>query len=270
MRVIPITGTNAGPMTGRGTNAYLIPGARPTLIDAPEASDAFVERVASALETEQPGARLAQVLVTHFHRDHIDGVEALAKRWPEAAFAKFPHAADASHQVNWTPIADGQTIAAGDGSFWALHTPGHAPDHLAFLELRSSILFCGDLLVNGGTVAINPSAGGDMALYLKSLRRLLEDQPRRIYPGHGPPVDNPGALIRAYLAHRLGREQQILDELAKASGTEDELTARVYPEVGPELQAAAHENLRAHLLKLQAEGRARQAEDVWGPAVAAG
>ena len=84
--------------------------------------------------------------------------------------------------------------------------------------MRSSILFCGDLLVNGGTVAINPSAGGDIALYLKSLRRLLEDQPRRIYPGHGPPVDNPGALIRAYITHRLGRETQILDELAKAGG----------------------------------------------------
>src|SRR4029453_11269513 len=114
VRVIPITGTNAGPMTGRGTNASLIPGARPTLIDAPEASDAFVERVASALETEQPGATLSQVLVTHFHRDHVDGVGALAKRWPEAAFAKFPHAADAGHQVTWTPLADGRTIAAGD------------------------------------------------------------------------------------------------------------------------------------------------------------
>ncbi len=81
-------------------------------------------------------------------------------------------------------------MAAGDGTLWTLHTPGHAPDHVAFLEMRSSILFCGDLLVNGGTVAISPSAGGDMALYLKSLRRLLEDQPRRIYPGHGPPVDH--------------------------------------------------------------------------------
>src|SRR5262245_5390284 len=128
MRVIPITGTNAGPMTGRGTNAYLIPGARPTLIDAPEASDEFVERVASALDAAQPGARLSQVLVTHFHRDHVDGVDTLAKRWPDATFAKFPHAADASHAVTWTPLADGQTIAAGDGSFWVLHTPGHAPD----------------------------------------------------------------------------------------------------------------------------------------------
>jgi glyoxylase-like metal-dependent hydrolase (beta-lactamase superfamily II) len=144
-----------------------------------------------------------------------------------------------------------------------LHTPGHAPDHVALLEMRSSILFCGDLLVNGGTVAINPSAGGDLAQYLASLRRLLGDQPRRIYPGHGPPVDNPGALIRAYIAHRLGREQQIVDELAKAGGTEDELTTRVYPEVGPELRETARENLRAHLLKLRAEGRAVDADGRW-------
>jgi hydroxyacylglutathione hydrolase len=129
--------------------------------------------------------------------------------------------------------------------------------------MRSSILFCGDLLVNGGTVAINPTAGGDLALYIQSLRRLLADQPRRIYPGHGPPVDNPGALIRAYITHRLGREQQILDELAKAPGTEEELTTRVYPEVGPELRETARENLRAHLLKLQAEGRAVGAGGGW-------
>jgi ribonuclease/clavin/mitogillin len=263
VRVIPITGTNAGPMTGRGTNAYLLPGARPTLIDAPEASDAFVDRVAEALETEQPGAALSQVLVTHFHRDHVDGVEAIARRWPEVTIAKVPHAADARHQVAWTALADGQLVAAGDGTLWVLHTPGHAPDHVALLEMRSSILFCGDLLVNGGTVAISPAAGGDLALYLRSLRRLLQDQPRRIYPGHGPPVDNPGALIRAYIAHRLGREQQILDELAKSPGTEDDLTSRVYPEVGPELRDTARENLRAHLLKLRAEGRASEASGTW-------
>ena len=80
-------------------------------------------------------------------------------------------------------------------------------------------------------------------------------------------MDNPGALIRAYIGHRLARETQILDELTKAGGTVDELTARVYPEVGPELQKAARENLRAHLLKLAAEGRAREGDGVWqGPA----
>jgi ribonuclease/clavin/mitogillin len=250
-------------MTGRGTNAYLIPGARPTLIDAPEASDAFVDRVAEALETEQPGTTLAQVLVTHFHRDHIDGVEALARRWPELTFAKIAHPTDAKHRVDWTPLEDNQSVAAGDGSLWVLHTPGHAPDHAAFLDLRSSILFCGDLLVNGGTVAISPASGGDLALYLQSLRRLLGDQPRRIYPGHGPPVDNPGALIRAYITHRLGREHQILDELGKAGGSEDDLTTRVYPEIGPELRDTARENLRAHLLKLQSEGRAAAVDGRW-------
>jgi glyoxylase-like metal-dependent hydrolase (beta-lactamase superfamily II) len=105
-----------------------------------------------------------------------------------------------------------------------------------------------------------------MGLYLKSLRRLLEDQPRRIYPGHGPPVDNPGALIRAYITHRLGRETQILDELAKGGGSEEVLTSRVYPEVGPELREAARENLRAHLLKLASDGRARETPGGWEPA----
>ena len=79
-------------------------------------------------------------------------------------------------------------------------------------------------------------------------------------------MDNPGALIRAYITHRLGRETQILDELAKGPGTEDELTTRVYPEVGPELRETARENLRAHLLKLAAEGRARETAGAWASA----
>jgi glyoxylase-like metal-dependent hydrolase (beta-lactamase superfamily II) len=248
-------------MTGLGTNTYLLPGARPTLIDAAVDDDAFVGRVAEALEAVQPGVPLAQVLVTHAHPDHIGGVAAIARRWPGVSFAKLPWPErDGETGVVFEPIRDDQAIAAGDATVWAVHTPGHAPDHMAFFDIRTSILFAGDLLVNGGTVTIPASSGGDLAAYLHSLRRCLDLQPRRIYPGHGPPVDNPGALMRAYIGHRLGREQQILEELKASAGTDEELLPRVYRDLAPGLQAAALENLRAHLIKLAREGRAHRDE----------
>ncbi len=264
MRVIPIVANNAGPLTGRGTNSYLVPGVRPTLIDPAEPGPAFVDRVAQALEAAQPGARLAQVLVTHAHADHIGGVADVLARWPDARPSKFPWPErDAKHAVAWSALGDEDTVQVGDGTMWAIHTPGHAPDHLAFLDFRTSILFCGDLLVNGGTVTIPVSAGGNLSHYMRSLRRLLELGPRRIYPGHGPPVDNAGALIRAYIGHRLAREQQIVEELERGPSIETELVRRVYPDLADDLRAAAAETVLAHLLKLQADGRVVRGHDGW-------
>jgi glyoxylase-like metal-dependent hydrolase (beta-lactamase superfamily II) len=264
MRVIAIQADNAGPFTGRGTNSYLIPGARPTLIDPAEPGEAYVERVAAALDEAQPGASLAQVLVTHAHPDHVSGVESVAARWPGARVAKFPWPErDAAFSVEWHSLKDEETLQAGDGTMWALHTPGHAPDHLAFLDVRTSIVFCGDLLVNGGTVAIAVSYGGDLAEYLRSLRRLLALGPRRIYPGHGPPVDNPGALIRGYIGHRLAREQQVVDELGRGPLQVEELVVRVYPELKDALRPAALETILAHLYKLRDEGRVVSELDTW-------
>lgn len=265
MQVITVTGENAGAMTGRGTNTYLIPGARPTLIDAAEDTPAYLDRVAEALERAQPGAALAQVLVTHGHSDHLAGVAAIAARWPGAVFAKMPGEHDADHGVEWQPLRDDQMVPAGDGSLWVVSTPGHAPDHAAFFDIRTSILFAGDLVVNGGTVAIAPSKGGDLRQYLGSLRKLLELQPRRVLAGHGPPVDNPGALLRAYIGHRLGREQQILDALTSGVASDEEIARRIYPaDLAEELWPAARENVLAHLIKLEAEGRASKTSDVDG------
>jgi glyoxylase-like metal-dependent hydrolase (beta-lactamase superfamily II) len=258
MRVVGIRGENAGPLTGSGTNTWLLYGAEPTLIDAAENTDAYAQRVAAALEAEQPGATLRRVLVTHAHSDHIAGVEAIRRRWPEAVFAKMPDPVrDRKYDtVGWTAIADEAVVKAGDGALWAIHTPGHAPDHLCYFEPRSATLFCGDLLVNGGTVMIPVSAGGNLAHYLQSLKRVLDLQPRRALSGHGDPIENPGALIRAYVGHRLMREQQILDVLGKGPATVDDVVNRVYQVLQPELQPAAAENVLAHLLKLRGEGRA--------------
>jgi glyoxylase-like metal-dependent hydrolase (beta-lactamase superfamily II) len=257
VRVIAIRGNNPGPLTGRGTNTWFLPGAVPTLVDAAENSDDYVRRVADAIEVEQPGAQLARVLITHAHSDHISGVAALRRRWPSATFAKLPDAIrDARYPAPFEPIDDEAVLRAGDGQLWAIHTPGHAPDHLCYYEPRAAVLFGGDLLVNGGTVTIPPSAGGNLRQYLQSLRRVLDLQPRQVLPGHGDPIENPAALIRAYLNHRQLREQQIVDVLTSGAATIDEIIARVYQGLQRELTEAAAENVLAHLTKLREEGRA--------------
>jgi ribonuclease/clavin/mitogillin len=265
MQVIPIPAGNAGPMTGRGTNTYLIAGAAPTLIDAAEDSEVYVDRVATTLEQIQPGAALAHVLVTHGHSDHIAGVAAIARRWPGATFAKIPAPEhDGEHAVAWQPLRDDQMTPAGNGQLWVVATPGHAPDHAVFFDIRTSILFGGDLVVNGGTVAIPVSKGGRLGEYLGSLRKVMGLQPRRIFPGHGPPVDNPGALLRAYIGHRLGREQQILDVLALGPASDADIARQIYPaDLAEALRPAACENVLAHLIKLEEERRVEGRDGQW-------
>jgi ribonuclease/clavin/mitogillin len=257
MRYVCIRANNAGPLTGTGTNTWLIFGAQPTLIDAAENTDEYIQRIADALEAEQPGASLARVLITHAHSDHIGGVEAIRRRWPDVTFAKRPDPMrDQRYDVTWTPVEDDALVKAGDGVLEAIYTPGHAPDHLCFFEPRTSTLFCGDLLINGGTVTIPVSSGGDLARYMASLKRVLQLQPRRALGGHGEPIENPGALIRAYIGHRQMREQQILDVLEKGPVTVDEIVRRIYAGLPAELDKAAAENVLAHLLKLRGERRA--------------
>lgn len=260
MRVVTLPAHNPGTYTGAGTNTYLLPGAVPTLIDAGAGEPRHLDEVAAALASESDGPEpmaLAQVLVTHAHIDHAGGAAALAGRFPAARFAKRPWPGhDVQYPVAWLPLADNDTVPAGDTALWVVHTPGHAPDHVCFFEPRSGTVFAGDLVVNGGTVVIPASLDGSLADYLRSLRVLLDLQPRRIYPGHGAPIDQPAALLRGYIAHRLARERQIVAALADGPLPLAALVARVYPGLDSVLVGAASESALAHLHKLRDEGRA--------------
>jgi glyoxylase-like metal-dependent hydrolase (beta-lactamase superfamily II) len=260
MRVVTLPAHNPGAYTGTGSNTYFLPGAVPTLVDAGSGEPRHLDDVAAALvaDAPEPGrGALAQVLVTHAHVDHAGGAAALAARHPAARFSKAPWPGqDARYPVPWTPLADGDMVPAGDTSLWVVATPGHAPDHLCFFEPRSGTLFAGDLVVNGGTVVIPASMDGSLSAYLRSLRVVLDLGPRRIYPGHGAPIDRPASLLRGYIAHRLSREQQVVEALSAGPLGLAALAARVYPGLDPALAGAASESLLAHLHKLREEGRA--------------
>jgi glyoxylase-like metal-dependent hydrolase (beta-lactamase superfamily II) len=263
MRLITIPAHNPGPYTGAGTNTYFLPGQVPVLIDAGTGDPRHLDGVADAL-SETGSAGLASVLVTHSHPDHASGAPVLRSRWPSATFAKWPGSSGVSGDIAWHALHDDQLVPAGDTALWVLHTPGHAPDHVCFFEPHSGLLFAGDLVVNGGTVFVPASHGGSLAQYLASLRRVLDLQPRRILPGHGAPIDHPGALLRGYIAHRLAREQQVLDALARGPRDVPTLVGEIYKGLQDGLHGAAAESVLAHLVKLRDEGRATAEPDEAG------
>jgi glyoxylase-like metal-dependent hydrolase (beta-lactamase superfamily II) len=142
-------------------------------------------------------------------------------------------------------------------------TPGHSADHACLWDPGSRALFGGDLLVRGGTVMIAASSGGSLRDYLDSLARVHARDPIRVYPGHGPVIDAPRALIDEYVAHRLAREQQVLETLAHGPSSIDGLVDAIYPDLAASLRAAARETVLAHLRKLDDEGRAGERGGVW-------
>lgn len=246
-------------MTGGGNWTYFIDGAEPVLIDAGVGASAHLEALARA-RADGP----ARVLVTHAHGDHASGAPAIHERWPAVRFAKRPWPErDARYAVEWEPIADGERLAAGDGHLVAVHTPGHAPDHLSFWHEPTRTMFTGDLIVAGSSVVILASSGGSVADYLRSLARIRAFEPRVLLPAHGPAIDDPRDAIDRYIEHRRMRERQVFAALEAGISDPAEMVRRIYEGLDPALLAMARESVLAHLRKLEDEGRAREVDGGW-------
>jgi glyoxylase-like metal-dependent hydrolase (beta-lactamase superfamily II) len=251
---------NPGPMTGDGNWAWLLPGRVPTLVDAGTGDPRFL----AALDEALAGQSLRQVLVTHAHPDHASGAPALVARFPGVRMRKLPWPGrDSRWPVPWELLADGDTIEAGDTSLVAVHTPGHAPDHLCFWHEGSRTIFAGDLAVKGTTIYIPPSLGGNLSDYLASLERVRALAPARLLPAHGPPIENPDRVLSTYVAHRLERERQIVGVVGSGTSTLDAIVASIYGGLDPALLPMAKETVLAHLIKLERDGRARHEADAW-------
>jgi glyoxylase-like metal-dependent hydrolase (beta-lactamase superfamily II) len=249
-------------MTGEGNWTWLIPGRVPTLVDAGTGEPAHLAALSEALGT----STLTQVLVTHAHTDHAAGGPAIAGSMPSVRFRKmlWPER-DAKWPVPYEPLLDGDIVEAGDDTLTVVHTPGHAPDHLCFWHEPTRTVFAGDLAVKGTTVWIPANLQGDLGAYLASLERVRALNPARLLPAHGPIIENPDEVLRGYIAHRLEREQQILEAMQGGDSTPDEITARVYRGLKPQLLPMAREGVTAHLIKLEREHRIRRDGDRWQP-----
>lgn len=264
-RIVRVTAPNPGPMTGPGTNSYLVgDGQRCTVIDPGPVSDQHLQ----ALLAAAPG-RIERILVTHTHRDHSPGAAALAAATGAPVWGRT--AAHAMWQdERFAPDHEpshGDQIDAGDGvTLRVIHTPGHASNHLCFLLQEEKLLFTGDHVMQGSTVVINPP-DGDMAVYLRSLSALLDEELEWFAPGHGFLVADPHGVLRALIAHRLRREAKVLAAV-RSAGPADvaALVPVAYDEVPAALHGMAARSLLAHLLKLEGEGAVRRAGEAWSAA----
>jgi glyoxylase-like metal-dependent hydrolase (beta-lactamase superfamily II) len=243
-----IVAPNPSVMTGPGTNTYLVGIDEIVVIDPGPADEGHLDAIAGC-----GGDRIRWIACTHTHEDHSPGAAGLKERTGAEVLA-FDARDDL---VVDRRLGDRDVIEATEFVLRALHTPGHASNHLCFLLEQERMLFSGDHIMEGSTVVIAPP-DGDMGDYLASLERLsgLRPRLRSIAPGHGHLIEDPLGKIEEYRTHRLAREAQVVDALAAAGRTTiPALVSTIYADVPVELHDWAALSVWAHLRKLAAEGR---------------
>ena len=250
-----VLGLNPGMMTGPGTNTYLVGRRDPILIDTGAGVPDYVPLLERYL-AERGWSQPSRVLLTHRHRDHLGGVAQLRERFRGLRVSKMLHR-DAGLPEPIEDLRDGQRVEGEGVTLVPVYTPGHASDHLCYYLEEEKALFTGDVILGGSTTVI-PSDDGDLLDYLDSLRRLLALDVRRIYPAHGPVIEDGPARIREYIDHRMLRERQILAAMGDGLDTIPAMVARIYVDVAPALHVVAAMSVESHLRKLAREGRARE------------
>lgn len=260
--LLRIVAPNPSPLTGPGTNTYVV-GVRPAflVIDPGPDDPEHLARIEAATD-----GRIAQVLCTHSHPDHSPAAAALARRTGATVHGR-PAPADDYQDASYAPhatIEDGDVFEVTGATVRAVHTPGHASNHVCFLLEPEGWLFTGDHLMSGSTVVILPP-DGSMRLYLESLRRLRAMPLDALLPGHGATMPGAHDEIDRVIAHRLQREGKVIEALRRQgpATTLADLVPEVYADTPVALHGLARHSLLAHLHKLDEEGRALRDGERW-------
>lgn len=285
---------NPSKFTYHGTGTYIIgdghDGADVVVIDPGPRLDAHRDALAAAID----GQRVTAILVTHCHADHSPLAAWLAEHTgaPTVGFGRHPRLEDSTEA--WAPIddalavpdeqvpvaepeeregvdhdfvptihaGDGDVVAGGDGwSISAVHTPGHAANHLCFALDAERALFTGDHVMGWSTTVVSPP-DGDMTAYVDSLQKVIDRRDATLWPTHGAPVTDPQPFLAAYLAHRLDRETQVLAAIRSGLDTVAAIVPVLYADVNPALHRPAARSVYAHIRKLIDDARVSTDSDI--------
>lgn len=236
--IVGIRAANPGPFTLSGTNSWIVGRGPAWLVDPGPALGDHLAALKAEIDARQG---LGGVALTHDHADHSAAVADIRAHYPDAPTAAAGGDAEAK-------LTDGDTF----GPLEAIATPGHAPDHLAFVIGTAALT--GDAVLGEGSVFVSPYPGS-LAAYLDGLKRLKARELTVLCPGHGPVVDDPQAKLDQYISHRLDRERRLLKALDAGKRSVDELLDDAWSDAPPQLRAAATVTLAAHLDKLADERR---------------
>ncbi len=266
-RVRRITAPNPGMMTGPGTNAYLVGQLDKVkelaVIDPGPPDPAHIQTLVDAAASL--GARIRWILATHTHIDHSPGAKLLQEK-TGAEMVGSPAPAGTTQDSTFKPahvVSDGERLAIAGCTLRVVNTPGHASNQNCYLLEEEKLLFTGDHIMQGSTVVISPP-DGNMGVYIASLKKLLPLDIEWLAPGHGFLIDQPHDAVNKLVAHRLGRENKVLEKLrGVGEASVEELVPFAYDEVPRVLHQAAARSLRAHLDKLLSEGRVSENGGRW-------
>lgn len=263
-----IVANNPSVFTFKGTNTYILGTETLAVIDPGPEDEAHFEAIMAAAG----GRPISHILVTHTHRDHVDGLPRLADETGAKVYGygrKSPTEGQTKVSPNGTEFVDQSftpdvAVRDGDeilGEGWhvqALFTPGHAPDHLCFAMPEHNLVFSGDHVMGWNTSVVAPPEG-NMQDYLASLERMTKRTDTLYFPGHGGRIEEPGRVAKAFLIHRRSREQAIFEAIRGGNHTIAAIVAQIYRDIDSRLVRAASMSVLAHIENLIARGLVRTA-----------
>lgn len=262
-RIRRLVAANPGPFTYRGTGVYIVGEGEVAVIDPGPALEGHVDLLLNALK----GERVTHIFVTHGHMDHSPAARPLAeatgaKIYADGAPVKPTESEvrmEAGDDLSFRPdiaVSDGDRFSGPNWTIEAVATPGHTSHHMAYALSEENALFPGDHIMGWSTTVISPP-DGDMSDYIQSLEKVRDRDYATLWPTHGPPVRAVRPFVDAYLAHRLQREAQILEQLKAGETRIKDVVRVIYAAVDPKLHPAACHSVLAHMIRLIELGEVR-------------
>ncbi|WP_404405742.1 MBL fold metallo-hydrolase [Pelagibacterium halotolerans] len=262
--IVRLTAPNTGPYTFTGTNSFILGGSEVMVLDPGPDDPVHLEAIMTAIG----GRPVAGILLTHTHPDHCALVPRLQSRTGAPLLSGGPHRH--SRPPTWreslmrrrgigfrlkpdTVLWDGQPLELDGLTLTAIATPGHCANHFAFAVEGTRMLLSGDHVMGWNSTLI-ASPDGKLSDYFASLDKVIALHQTRYVPAHGGEIADGRAFAKALKAHRMMRNDQILDVLSAGPLSLRQITAAIYPQLRGRLAYAARQTVLAHLEYLAETG----------------